>query len=308
MFGPLKIRIILHQSIVSHRYYTLLGISLDVVYKNKEVQVLLDGHRRKMSKIALIPTMGNLHDGHLSLIELAREYADYIVVSIFVNPTQFNDKKDFENYPRTLESDIEKLTKAGVNLLFLPGLSSLYPNGTDYAIQLIIPERANDLCGQVRPGHFEGVVSVVLRLFNIIKPDISVFGQKDFQQKLLIEQMVMDLSLNIKIIGAPIIRERDGLAMSSRNQHLSLAAKLTAIKLHKTLLEVSYLINSKKGEFTSILKEAEDKLISYGFDVDYISIRSSIDLSVPNKDSKKLVILAGVVIEGIRLIDNIVID
>ena len=200
MFGPLKIRIILHQSIVSHRYYTLLGISLDVVYKNKEVQVILDGHRRKMSKIALIPTMGNLHDGHISLIELAREYADYIVVSIFVNPTQFNDKKDFENYPRTLESDIEKLTKAGVNLLFLPGLSSLYPNGTDYAIQLIIPERANDLCGQVRPGHFEGVVSVVLRLFNIIKPDISVFGQKDFQQKLLIEQMVMDLSLNIKII------------------------------------------------------------------------------------------------------------
>ena len=258
-------------------------------------------------KIAFVPTMGNLHEGHLQLIDRALEESDLVVASIFVNPLQFGPGEDFNGYPRTFMSDQEKLMSRGCHVLFAPDLCSLYPNGTDDAIKVIIPERANDLCGKVRPGHFEGVLSVVLRLFNIIKPDLSVFGQKDFQQKLLIEQMVMDLSLGIKIIGAPIIRERDGLAMSSRNQHLSFAAKLTAIKLHKTLLEVSYLINPKKGEFTSILKEAEDKLIGYGFDVDYISIRSSIDLSIPNKDSKKLVILASVVIEGVRLIDNILI-
>ena len=285
-----------------------MGISLDVIYKKNEVQVLLDEQRRKLSKVAFVPTMGNLHDGHISLIELAREHGDYVVVSIFINPTQFNDNKDFESYPRTLESDIEKLSKAGVNILFLPDFSSLYPYGTDNAIQLIIPERANDLCGKIRPGHFEGVASVVLRLFNIIKPEISIFGQKDLQQKLLIEQMVSDLSLGIKIIGAPIIREHDGLAMSSRNQHLSVAAKLIAVKLYKTLLDLGDLINHTNEDFTFILREAENKLIGYGFAVDYITIRSSIDLNIPNKGSKKLVILASVEVEGIRLIDNIVID
>lgn len=280
---------------------------MDVINDKSEAQILLDEQRRKNSKIVLIPTMGNLHDGHLSLIELAREHADYVVVSIFINPTQFTDNKDFDNYPRTLESDIEKLSLANVSLLFLPDCSSIYPYGIDHAAKVIIPEMSNDLCGKVRPGHFEGVTSIVLRLFNIIKPDFSIFGQKDFQQKLLIEQMATDLSLGINIIGAPIIREDNGLAMSSRNQHLSSTAKLTAAKLYETLIEASGSIKDRKIGFSSIQREAEKRLIGYGFFVDYISIRSSIDLSIPDKDAKKLIILASVIIEDVRLIDNIII-
>ena len=280
---------------------------MDVINDKSEAQILLDEQRRKNSKIILIPTMGNLHDGHLSLIELAREHADYVVVSIFINPTQFTDNKDFDNYPRTLESDIEKLSLANVSLLFLPDCSCIYPYGIDHAAKVIIPEMSNDLCGKVRPGHFEGVTSIVLRLFNIIKPDFSIFGQKDFQQKLLIEQMATDLSLGINIIGAPIIREDNGLAMSSRNQHLSSTAKLTAAKLYETLIEASGSIKDRKIGFASIQREAEKRLIGYGFFVDYISIRSSIDLSIPDKDTKKLIILASVIIEDVRLIDNIII-
>ena len=284
-----------------------MSTSLDVINDKSEAQILLDEQRRKNSKIVLIPTMGNLHDGHLSLIELAREHADYVVVSIFINPTQFTDNKDFDNYPRTLESDIEKLSLANVSLLFLPDCSSIYPYGIDHAAKVIIPEMSNDLCGKVRPGHFEGVTSIVLRLFNIIKPDFSIFGQKDFQQKLLIEWMTTDLSLGINIIGAPIIREDNGLAMSSRNQHLSSTAKLTAAKLYETLIEASGSIKDRKIGFASIQREAEKRLIGYGFFVDYISIRSSIDLSIPDKDAKKLIILASVIIEDVRLIDNIII-
>ena len=284
-----------------------MSTSLDVINDKSEAQILLDEQRRKNSKIILIPTMGNLHDGHLSLIELAREHADYVVVSIFINPTQFTDNKDFDNYPRTLESDIEKLSLANVSLLFLPDCSSIYPYGIDHAAKVIIPEMSNDLCGKVRPGHFEGVTSIVLRLFNIIKPDFSIFGQKDFQQKLLIEWMTTDLSLGINIIGAPIIREDNGLAMSSRNQHLSSTAKLTAAKLYETLIEASGSIRDRKIGFASIQRETEERLIGYGFFVDYISIRSSIDLSIPDKGTKKLIILASVIIEDVRLIDNIII-
>ena len=280
---------------------------MDVINDKSEAQILLDEQRRKNSKIALIPTMGNLHDGHLSLIELAREHADYVVVSIFINPMQFTDNKDFDDYPRTLESDIEKLNLANVSLLFLPDCSCIYPYGIDHAAKVIIPEMSNDLCGKVRPGHFEGVTSIVLRLFNIIKPDFSIFGQKDFQQKLLIEWMATDLSLGINIIGAPIIREDNGLAMSSRNQLLSSTAKLTAAKLYETLVEASGSIKDRKVGFSSIQRETEKRLIGYGFFVDYISIRSSIDLSIPDKDAKKLIILASVTIEDVRLIDNIII-
>lgn len=280
---------------------------MDVINDKSEAQILLDEQRRKNSKIALIPTMGNLHDGHLSLIELAREHADYVVVSIFINPMQFTDNKDFDDYPRTLESDIEKLNLANVSLLFLPDCSCIYPYGIDHAAKVIIPEMSNDLCGKVRPGHFEGVTSIVLRLFNIIKPDFSIFGQKDFQQKLLIEWMATDLSLGINIIGAPIIREDNGLAMSSRNQLLSSTAKLTAAKLYETLVEASGSIKDRKIGFSSIQRETEKRLIGYGFFVDYISIRSSIDLSIPDKDAKKLIILASVTIEDVRLIDNIII-
>lgn len=281
---------------------------LNVIKDKTEVQNLLDEQREKSSKIVLVPTMGNLHDGHLSLIELAREQADYVVVSIFINPSQFTDNKDFENYPRTLESDIEKLSLANADLLFLPECLSIYPYGVDYATQVIVPEMSNDLCGKVRPGHFEGVTSIVSRLFNIIKPDFAVFGQKDFQQKLLIERMAIDLSLGIKIIGAPIIREKNGLALSSRNQHLSSVTKLTAVKLYKILLEASSAVKNRQVEFLSIQREAESRLINYGFSVDYISIRSRIDLSIPDEDSKELIILASVVIDDIRLIDNIIID
>jgi pantoate--beta-alanine ligase len=281
---------------------------LNVIQNNKELQNLISSMRKENAKIAFVPTMGNLHKGHLSLIELAKKHANYVIVSIFVNPIQFNDDDDFNNYPRTVESDIDKLNMADVDLLFLPSQQDLFPLGTKFATQIHIPEISDDLCGRVRPGHFEGVASVVLRLFNIVKPDIAIFGQKDFQQKLLIERMISDLALNIKIITAPIIREADGLAMSSRNQFLSASKRHEACNLYRVIKEVQYDIHKNFDKFSLLEKNLKKELTKYGFSVDYIAIRSSINLNLPEKGCKNLIVLVSAIIDNVRLIDNILID
>ena len=281
---------------------------MNVIQNNKELQNIISDKRKKLVKIAFVPTMGNLHKGHLSLIELAKEHADYIVVSIFVNPIQFNDNEDFDAYPRTIESDMDKLKMAGVNLLFLPSLQALFPYGTNKATQIYVPEISNDLCGRIRPGHFEGVASVVLRLFNIVKPDVSIFGQKDFQQKLLIERMVSDLALNIKIITAPIIREADGLAMSSRNQFLSSSKRRIACNIYEVIKEAENEIHNFNDKFPLLERKFKKEINKYGFSVDYIAIRSSIDLSLPEDGCKNLIILVSVLIDNVRLIDNVLIE
>ncbi len=281
---------------------------MEVISKIKDIQILLNNQREQKNKIAFIPTMGNLHEGHLSLIQLARTYAEFIVVSIFVNPTQFHEDEDFDVYPRTKKSDLSKLKDFDIDLVFLPDISTIYPYGTDISTQIIVPKLSQELCGKVRPDHFKGVTSVVLRLFNIIEPDIAVFGQKDYQQKILLEFMVKDLSLNIRIIDGPTIREKDGLAMSSRNQLLSIPARSLAKALYEVLQRAKKSAQTRGMSFNLIEDSSKKTLEGHGFMVDYFSIREKKYLAKPNKQDKELIILVSVKIENVRLIDNVFLD
>ena len=281
---------------------------MEVISKIKDIQILLNHQREHKNKIAFIPTMGNLHDGHLSLIELAKTHAKFIVVSIFVNPTQFNEDEDFDVYPRTIKSDLSKLKDIDIDLVFFPDISTIYPYGIDVSTQVIVPVLSQELCGKVRPGHFNGVASVVLRLFNIIEPDIVVLGQKDYQQKILLEFMIKDLSLDIRIIEGRTIREKDGLAMSSRNQLLSTEARSSAKELYVVLERAKQSAQLKDMDFNLIEDHSKKTLEDYGFLVDYFSIRKRGNLVQPNKKDKELIILVSAKIKNVRLIDNVFLD
>ena len=281
---------------------------MEVTSKIKDMQALLNNQRGQKNKIAFIPTMGNLHEGHLSLIEIAKTYAEFIVVSIFVNPTQFNEDEDFDVYPRTIKSDLSKLKDIDIDLVFLPEISTIYPYGIDVSTQIIVPRLSQELCGKIRPGHFNGVTSVVLRLFNIIEPDFAVFGQKDYQQKILLEFMTKDLSLEIRILDGPTIREKDGLAMSSRNQLLSSSARSSAKDLYLVLQQAKQSIQMQDMSFSLIEDRSIKTLEVHGFMVDYFSIREKKHLVKPNKKDKELIILASAKIENVRLLDNVFLD
>ena len=281
---------------------------MEVTSKIKDMQALLNNQRGQKNKIAFIPTMGNLHEGHLSLIEIAKTYAEFIVVSIFVNPTQFNEDEDFDVYPRTINSDLSKLKDIDIDLVFLPKISTIYPYGIDVSTQIIVPRLSQELCGKIRPGHFNGVTSVVLRLFNIIEPDFAVFGQKDYQQKLLLEFMTKDLSLEIRILDGPTIREKDGLAMSSRNQLLSSSARSSAKDLYLVLQQAKQSAQMQDMSFSLIEDRSIKTLKEHGFMVDYFSIREKKHLDKPNKKDKELIILASAKIENVRLLDNVFLD
>lgn len=281
---------------------------MEVTSKIKDMQALLNNQRGQKNKIAFIPTMGNLHEGHLSLIEIAKTYAEFIVVSIFVNPTQFNEDEDFDVYPRTINSDLSKLKDIDIDLVFLPEISTIYPYGIDVSTQIIVPRLSQELCGKIRPGHFNGVTSVVLRLFNIIEPDFAVFGQKDYQQKILLEFMTKDLSLEIRILDGPTIREKDGLAMSSRNQLLSSSARSSAKDLYLVLQQAKQSAQMQGKSFSLIEDRSIKTLEEHGFMVDYFSIREKKHLVKPNKKDKELIILASAKIENVRLLDNVFLD
>lgn len=281
---------------------------MEVTSKIKDMQALLNNQRGQKNKIAFIPTMGNLHEGHLSLIEIAKTYAEFIVVSIFVNPTQFNEDEDFDVYPRTIKSDLSKLKDIDIDLVFLPEISTIYPYGIDVSTQIIVPRLSQELCGKIRPGHFNGVTSVVLRLFNIIEPDFAVFGQKDYQQKILLEFMTKDLSLEIRILDGPTIREKDGLAMSSRNQLLSSSARSSAKDLYLVLQQAKQSAQMQGKSFSLIEDRSIKTLEEHGFMVDYFSIREKKHLVKPNKKDKELIILASAKIENVRLLDNVFLD
>lgn len=281
---------------------------MEVTSKIKDMQALLNNQRGQKNKIAFIPTMGNLHEGHLSLIEIAKTYAEFIVVSIFVNPTQFNEDEDFDVYPRTIKSDLSKLKNIDIDLVFLPKISTIYPYGIDVSTQIIVPRLSQELCGKIRPGHFNGVTSVVLRLFNIIEPDFAVFGQKDYQQKILLEFMTKDLSLEIRILDGPTIREKDGLAMSSRNQLLSSSARSSAKDLYLVLQQAKQFAQMQDMSFSLIEDRSIKTLEEHGFMVDYFSIREKKHLVKPNKKDKELIILASAKIENVRLLDNVFLD
>lgn len=269
-----------------------------------ELRAHLAAWRDQGQRIALVPTMGNLHAGHVALIALARQNADRVVASIFVNPTQFGPNEDFDRYPRTPEADAEALAKAGADLLFLPDVETLYPLGAEAAVRIRVPGVADMLEGAVRPGHFDGVATVVARLFNLVRPEVAVFGRKDYQQLQVIRHMARDLAFAIDIVPAPTVREADGLAMSSRNQYLSAEERATAVEIIRNL----HTMREQAGQglpLRGIEQEARERLEAAGFVVDYAVVRRS-DLSPAEAGNESgLLGLIAARLGRTRLIDNL---
>ncbi|MDH4047401.1 MAG: pantoate--beta-alanine ligase [Gammaproteobacteria bacterium] len=264
--------------------------------------------RRAGDHIALVPTMGNLHDGHLSLVRIAREHAERVIISVFVNPTQFGEDEDFEKYPRTLERDKLKLKKVSVDLLFVPEVATMYPFGIDKATTVTVPALNQELCGSFRPGHFDGVATVVSRLFGLVQPDVAVFGQKDYQQLLVIRRLAEDLNLAVKIIAGPTLRDEDGLAMSSRNQYLTDEERKIAPELYRVLEKTAEALHTGNRDYAALEKSAVEQLTSSGFKPEYLSIRRAENLDAPDRDEDHLVILVAAHLGEARLIDNLLVE
>ncbi|VAW84711.1 Pantoate--beta-alanine ligase [hydrothermal vent metagenome] len=254
--------------------------------------------------IVFVPTMGNLHDGHLALVKRARELATVVVVSLFVNPLQFCEGDDFTDYPRTLEQDCARL-KGLVDVIFTPAVTEVYGSPIELSTRVEVPGVSDILCGAYRPGHFVGVATVVAKLFNMVRPDVAVFGEKDFQQLFILRAMVEDLAFPVVIEGVPTVRELDGLAMSSRNQYLSASERKLAPKLYQTLLEVRDAFFQQSRPIAELEQKAKLKLKHYGFEPDYVSIRNANDLTINVTVDGPGVILAAAYLGGARLIDNI---
>jgi pantoate--beta-alanine ligase len=263
--------------------------------------------KKKALRVGFVPTMGNLHAGHFALIELARENSDIVVSSIFVNPTQFGPNEDYARYPRTEQSDLDGLENAGCDAVFLPTADVMYPFGSKNYVQMHVPGITDILCGAHRPGHFNGVATVVARLFNMVQPDIAVFGRKDYQQLQVIRYMTREMSFPVEIIPAPTLREESGLAMSSRNQYLSTEERVTAAEIYRTLqmMRDSYLQGLAAEQ---IEQKAYERLQSFGFDVDYAELRSAELGSLARAQSSKRVALIAARLGLTRLIDNIEFD
>jgi pantoate--beta-alanine ligase len=268
----------------------------------------LRGWRKFDESIALVPTMGNLHAGHLSLVELARQQADRVVVSIFVNPTQFGPGEDYAAYPRTLDNDRRLLTGAKVDILFAPSADEIYPDGDSGSTVVAVPGLSTILCGKYRPGHFDGVASVVTRLFNIVRPNCAVFGQKDYQQLLIIRRLQADLHLPIQIVAGSTTREADGLALSSRNEYLTAGDRPRAARLHRALADCAALLATGKRSFRALEKKGTADLVAVGFRPDYFAIRNAADLSAASAASRSLVVMAAAHLGRARLIDNLLVD
>ena len=267
-------------------------------------------HQAAAPKIALVPTMGNLHSGHVTLVKKAKELADIVVVSVFVNPTQFGAGEDFDTYPRTLEADVAKLTDAGANFVFAPSVEEMYPTYPNN-VQVLSGPISKILCANTRPTHFDGVGLVVSKLFNIVQPDIAVFGKKDYQQLAIIRQLVAELNFPIEIVGVDIVRAYDGLALSSRNQYLSEAERQLAPTLQKSLQQLANeLTTANFADFDKIIAGAIDKLnrvtvADSGFKVDYLAVKNRL-LQPPKPTDKDLVILTAAFLgKKTRLLDNL---
>ncbi|WP_036142725.1 pantoate--beta-alanine ligase [Luteibacter sp. 9135] len=266
------------------------------------------GWRSAGQNVGFVPTMGNLHAGHHSLLKLARARADRVVASVFVNPTQFGPGEDFERYPRTLAQDQAGLAEAGCDVLFAPDVSTLYPFGAGASVSIHVPVITDTLEGAHRPGHFDGVATVVAKLFSLVQPDLAVFGQKDFQQLKVIERMVADLSLSVKVMAAPTLRDDDGLALSSRNQYLSPQERARAPQIHATLVQMKDLF-AQGHSWQALEQAASARLERAGFVPDYVAIRRADDLAEPAPEQREgLVALVAARLGGTRLIDNLALD
>lgn len=249
--------------------------------------------------------MGNLHEGHLDLVRKAARLCDVVVVSIFVNPLQFGPNEDLDAYPRTMAADKEKLFSEGAQVLFAPGVEEIYPEGMNAQTQVQVPELGDTLCGSSRPGHFDGVTTVVSKLFNIVQPDIAVFGEKDFQQLSIVSKMVKDLCMPIQIVGVATTRDKDGLAKSSRNGYLSFEHRRIAPVLHQTLNSCREAIACGFDNFLQLESHARMKLLQAGFDPDYFAIRDARTLRTVTEDTEEIAILAAARLGSTRLIDNV---
>jgi pantoate--beta-alanine ligase len=279
-----------------------------IVERVDALRTALHAWRLRDERIAFVPTMGNLHEGHFSLVEIARRHAARIVVSSFVNPTQFGPNEDFSRYPRTPERDQAGLVAAGCDLLFFPQVEEMYPFGADRCVTMHVPGITEELDGAWRPGHFDGVATVVTRLFNAVQPDVVVLGSKDFQQLQTIRYLVRDLAMPIRIVAAPTRREPDGLAMSSRNQYLAPDERARAPRIHQTLLQMRAQLQAGES-IAQIEHEARAALQAEGFQVDYIELRRGSDLARPAPGERDgLVALAAARLGTTRLIDNLELD
>jgi len=256
-------------------------------------------------RVVFVPTMGNLHAGHMSLLEAARNHGDRFVASIFVNPMQFGPNEDFAHYPRTPAQDATLLAGAGCNLMFMPEVGEIYPNGAANATRVDVPGISDILCGEFRPGHFEGVATIVAKLFHIVDPDVAIFGEKDYQQLTVIRRMVADLCLRVEIVGAPTVRESDGLAMSSRNQYLDEPQRRAAPTIYRQLQQAVEALKTGVRDFARIEGTGRAALDAAGFRTDYFSVRDARTLAPAQPDTRHFVVLAAARIGKARLIDNL---
>ncbi len=263
--------------------------------------------RQRHGRVAFVPTMGNLHAGHIALMTEARAHADCVVASIFVNRLQFGPNDDFDRYPRTFQADCEQLATAGVDLLFAPGEAELYPEAQQYHVDP--PEIQHQLDGEFRPGHFRGVATVVLKLFNVVQPQVALFGKKDYQQLMVLRNMTRQLALPIEIVGGETVRAEDGLALSSRNAYLSAAERAEAPRLQRILSGVRTAVLGGERNFARLEREAVSELERHGWKTDYVALRRQSDLQVPRaSDAQPLVVLAASRLGAARLIDNVEVD
>ncbi len=252
--------------------------------------------------------MGNLHAGHIALIQHATERADFVVASIFVNPLQFGANEDLDSYPRTLVADQSKLLEAGCNLLFTPDAQDMYPQGMAQQTIVSVPGVSTGLCGGSRPGHFDGVATIVCKLLNMVQPDIALFGEKDFQQLAVIRKMVADLNMPVQIFGVPIVRDHDGLALSSRNGYLSAQQRAAAPALQQCLQALKAQIKNGRRDYAMLFEQFDTDLQAAGFRLDYVELRDALSLQPAAVDSTQLVLLAAAYLGSTRLIDNLIFD
>jgi pantoate--beta-alanine ligase len=280
-------------------------MALQVIRGISQLRSVLNKHRFQGESVALVPTMGNLHEGHMALIREAHNHGEVVVASIFVNPLQFGLNEDWDQYPRTFESDVAKLNEEHCHYLFFPTDEEMYPNGMESQTRVFCPTMTDVLCGATRPGHFEGVTTVVTKLFHIVDPDVAIFGEKDWQQLAVIRRMVADLCMRVKIIGAPIARDHDGLALSSRNAFITSQERPKANQLNKSLEWAKSKILDGERDYGQLEAQAKQQILDAGFRPDYFSVCNAQNLTPALDEDTDLAILGALFTEGARLIDNV---
>jgi len=278
---------------------------MNTVKTVRELRAAVARARSEGKRIGLAPTMGNLHRGHAALITKAAQRADFVIASIFVNPLQFGPNEDLATYPRTLAADQEKLLQAGCHLLFTPSVEEMYPHGMKDQTLVSVPVLSEGLCGASRPGHFDGVATVVSKLFNMVQPDLAVFGEKDFQQLTVIRALVRDLNMPIQIIGEPTVRDVDGLALSSRNGYLSADQRAVAPTLYQVISDMGDAIRGGDRDFAQLIDNGKRALQAQGFRPDYLEIREAVHLRPATAEDTDVVILVAAYLGTTRLIDNL---